>query len=258
MIGPVIALMLGTPLSGQNITAAITAANAPTGTAASPHFVIDSDAANVGAGYTRDTIPASVQVHFSKAPLVFSAEETFRASVQLIDEDGNVITLSSGGGSAGESVSLSALFPTATRTFNLTPDPSVDLGAGKQYRLRYTIQRRGAVLFVFNGVTFYEWNTVDGPDDSSPFTVVHFPDHPEDPQARYCRGYLRAAAAWQKIHALQTAGSTADRSFQLSVPYTHARYDVGGDSQAVNLRFIVEMEDNLGNTVPLENGGSIV
>ena len=255
MLGPVIALMLGSALRGQNITATITAADAPTGTATSPHFVIDSDAANADPNYTRDTIPASVQVQFSRAAGVISSTETFRASVQLVDEDGNLTTLSTGNTSGSQSVSLSALFPTVTRTFNLTPDPSVDLGAGRQYRLRYTIQRRGAVLFVLNGVTFYDWNTVDGPDDSSPFTVVHFTDHPEDPQARYCRGYLRAAAAWQKIHALQTAGSTADRSFQLSVPYTHARYDVGGVSQSVNLRFIVEMEDHLGNTVPLENGG---
>jgi len=242
-----------TPLAAQDISATITSANAPTGTATSPHFVIDSDASNPNPGYTRDTIPASVEVEFNWTGGFSFGTESFRAAVQLIDPDGNVVALSSGGTSASQSVSLSWLSPTTTRTFNLTPKPGVDLGAGVEYRLSYRIQRftEGSI----GGTPIFFWSTVDGPDDSAPFTVVHFPDEPEDPQARYIRGYLTADPSWVKTHALDTGSDTAARSFQVSVPYRQWRYDLGGASESVQLRFTVEMRDNLGNPVALENGG---
>ena len=256
ILGPVIALMLSTLLRGQDITATITAANAPAGTATSPHFVIDSDAVNGAPGYTRDTIPASVNVSFQWTGGLSSGSETYRASVQIIDPEGNPVTLATGGtslSSTSQTVSLSWLSISTTRTFNLAPAPAVDLGAGKEYRLRYTIQRRteGSI----NGIPIFFWSTVDGPDDSAPYTVVHFPDEPEDPQARYVRGYLTAAPTWVKTHALQTSTAANGQSFQISVPYRQWRYDLGGVSQLVQLRFTVELRDNLGNAIPLENGG---
>jgi hypothetical protein len=248
-------LFFALPVAAQNITATITAANAPTGTATAPHFVIDSDASNGAAGYTRDTIPASVNVQFNWIGGFASGTETFRATVQLIGPDGNVAALSSGGTSLSQSITLSWVTTSTTHTFNLAPDPAVDLGAGAQYRLRYSIQRRYVLFVDAFGNPTYGWTTIDGPDDSSPFTVIHFPDQPEIAQARYVRGYLQAAPSWQKLHALQSATTSTNRSFQVNVLYTHCRYDVGGISQSVNLRFIVEMEDHLGNSVPLANNG---
>jgi len=250
-------LFFALPVSAQNITATISAANAPTGTATDPHFVIDSDAGNAAAGYTRDTIPASVDVQFNWTGGSTSGTDYFQATVQLIDPNGNVTALSSGGTSLSQPITLpGALTSTSTtHTFNLAPDPAVDLGAGAEYRLRYSIQRR-YVLFVDGlGNPIYGWTTIDGPDDSSPFTVIHFPDQPEIANALYVRGYLHAAPSWQKLHALQTATTSTNRSFQVNVPYTQSRYDVGGIPQSVTERFIVEMEDNLGNPVPLANGG---
>jgi hypothetical protein len=251
--GVFLCLAAALPAAAQDITATINAANAPAGTADSPHFVIDSDAANSDPDYTRDTIPASVQVQFNWTGGLTSGSGTYRATVQLIDPDGNVVALSSGGNSASQAVSLSWLSTTATRTFNLAPDPNVDLGAGVEYRLRYRIQRwtEGSI----NGTPIFFWSTVDGPDDSAPFTVVHFPDNPEDPQARYIRGYLTAGPTWVKTHALDTGSGAIARSFRVSVPYRQWRYDLGGVNESVPLRFTVEMRDNLGNLIPLENGG---
>lgn len=243
------------PAAAQNISANITATNAPSGTATAPHFVIDSDASNADPLYNRNTIPASVNVQFSWIGGFSSGTETFRATVELINPNGNTVTLSSGGNSASQAISLSWFNPPTTHTFNLSPNPAVDLGAGAEFRLRYRIQRRATLFIDPFGTPVYSWTTVAGPDDSSPFTVIHFPDEPEDPQARYLRGYLRATPTWQKLHAVDTGTTTATRSFRITVPYTHSRYDVGGGTQSVNTRFIVEMEDNLGNPVPLENGG---
>lgn len=247
-------MVLGTPLAAQDITATITAANAPAGTTNSPHFVIDSDAANGAPGYNRDTIPASVEVEFNWNGGFTSGTESFRATVQLIDSDGNQIPLASGGSSASQSVSLSWFTTTTTRTFNLTPDPDADLGAGVEYRLRYRIQRFTAGGLI-GGVPIFFWSDVAGPEDSAPFTVVHFPDDPENPQARYVRGYLTGDPTWVKTHAPQTGTTTTSRSFRVSVPYRQWRYDLGGSNEFVPLRFTVEMRDNLGNLIPLENGG---
>ncbi|HSP44020.1 MAG TPA: hypothetical protein VLO11_14195, partial [Luteolibacter sp.] len=239
----------------QNITATITNASAPAASATSPHFVIDSDATNPNAGYTRDTIPAAVEVQFNWVGGFTSGTETYRATVELIDPVGNVVTLSTGGSSASQSVSLAAWNTSTTRTFNLSPDPAVDLGAGEEYKLRYRVQRWSQITL--GGSTFFTWLTAAGPVDSSPFTVIHFPDQPEDPQARYLRGYLRGAPTWVKQHAIDTALLTSARSFRVSIPYTHARYDVGGVTESVNTRFILEMEDDLGNPVPLQNDGIV-
>jgi hypothetical protein len=252
------AVLCTLPAGAQDITATITAANAPSGTATAPYYVIDSDAANADPAYNRNTVPASVTAQFQWIGGLTSGTETYRAVVQLIDPHGNPVTLASGGtwlASASQSVSLSWFSAPTNRTFNLQPAPAVDLGAGRQYRLRYSIERRYALFVDPFGNTVYGWANAAGPGDSSPFTVIHFPDRPENPQARYVRGYLRAAPTWVKLHALQSSTNTINRSFRVSVPYTHARYDVGGVTESVNLRFIVEMQDNLGNLIPLENDG---
>lgn len=84
------------PAAAQNISANITATNAPSGTATAPHFVIDSDASNADPLYNRNTIPASVNVQFSWIGGFSSGTETFRATVELINPNGNTVTLSSG------------------------------------------------------------------------------------------------------------------------------------------------------------------
>ena len=240
----------------QDITATIDSANAPAGTATSPHFVIDSDAANPDPAYNRDTIPGSATVTFDLTSGL-SATETFRLSAQLIDDNGDPVPLSTGGttvSTAPFDVSLSFFSASSTGTYSINPSPAADLGAGASFTIRYTVQRQGFITLPGGG-SFPTWTTVAGPTDSSPFTVIHFADLPEDPDALYIRGYLRGAPTWTKSHAVQTGTSLSARSFRISVPYTHARYDVGGVSEVVNLRFIVEMEDDLGNPVPLENDG---
>lgn len=258
-------LALAANCLAQDISATITNAGGPSGTPVSPHFLIDSDAANASPAYNRDTIPGSVTVEYNwTGSISGSGTETFRVNAQLLDSDGNPVVLSNG--NAGNQtvstgpldVGLGGLFHPApssfTQTYPLRPKPADDLGAGESFTLSYTVQR-GTVFGFFQGQPLYSWSTITPPAASTAFVLIHFPDLPENPDARYIRGYLRGNPSWVKTHALQTASNGIPSSFRVSVPYTHARYDVGGSSASVQVRFIVEMEDNLGNPVPLENDG---
>ena len=184
--------------AGQNITATITSANAPSGTQTSPHFVIDSDASNANPDYDRDSVPASVEVAFNWTGTGFSGSSTFRATAQLIDADGDPVELASGGtslASASQSVTLSVISPPAVRTFSLEPVPDADLGAGSEYSLRYMVQRQTTLISPGGGVVPI-WINAAGPEDSAPFTVVHFTDDPggagraEHPRIPHCRSEL--------------------------------------------------------------------
>lgn len=243
--------------AAQDISATITSAQAPTGTPTSPHFVIDSDDSNADPAYDRDTIPASVEVDFNWEGGFSSGSDTFRATAQLIGPDGNTVELANGNGttvtSASRTIGLSAFNTNTSFTFELGPQPDVDLGAGDDYFLRYKVQKRFETTF--NGNPFFFWSDVDGPEDSDSFTVVHFTDDPGEPGARNIRGYLTGDPSWVKTHAIQTGSTSVARSFRVSVPYRQWRYDLDGDTEDTELRFTVEITDDLGNPVPLEDGG---
>ena len=165
-------------LHAQVITAAIDSITGPTGTSASPTYVIDSDATNDNFGYTRDKISVSASVTFTKNSANFSESKDFRLSVELIDVATNTAVTLEGGvtSQAGDAqtIGVNAFFPTTTATLTATVDPGVDLGAGKSYLLRVTVERQDTIFF--NGFPLFLWLDADGPDDSTAFTVVHFMD----------------------------------------------------------------------------------
>jgi len=238
----------------QTVTATITSANAPTGTLTSPHFVIDSDAVNADPAYNRDSIPGSVTVRFARDGFSGAASGTFRVTAQIVNSAGTPVTLSNANtgtttlASDPFEISISAFGFPQTNTYNLRPSPAIDLGAGEEYQIRYRVQR-------FIEEPKAAWENDAGPANSAPFVVVHFQDHPEDEDARYVRGYLTGDATWVKTHALQTGTTTFAESFRVSVPYRHWRYDLEGVEESVELRFTVEMFDDLNNPVPLVDGG---
>ena len=247
----------------QNISATITAANGPSGTLTSPHFVIDSDAANADAAYNRDSIPGSVTVRFDWLGGNFdSGTETFRVLARLLDANNQPVQLANANStnfaiaSSPFDVSLSGpnLFfsPTSVSLFReLRPMPAGDLGSGGQYRIEYEVQRREPHPILAGA---FWWVQVGSRGTSTAFVVVHFNDLPEDPAARYVRGYLRGTPTWSKTHAVQT-GTPLSSSFRVSLNYTHVRYDVGGTTVQIPTRFTFTMEDESGNSIPLENGG---
>lgn len=247
------------PAAAQDIVATITSASAPGGTAAAPHYVIDSDATNAGAGYTRDSIPASVGVSFSRAGGVTSATAKFRASVELVGSDGLAVVLANANSgttsiiSATQTVSLSAITPTASRTFSFTPRPAVDLGAGKAYTLRYTIQRESTAMIGGNPITL--WLTAAGPQNSTAFTTVHFRDSPENSLARRVRAYPTGTPSWTKTHLITTGTLEPAPSFTASVPYFAARYDIGGSNAVISYRLTATVTDDTGAVIPLQNDG---
>lgn len=260
----VLLLLLLQPLSGQINVNLVNPSN-PSGTLVDPHFVIDSDATIASVDYDRDRIKASIQGSFSWGGALFSSDSDsgyFRARAQLRDADGNIVELVGSSDFAFSSVVFievgGALNSAPSSTSEIFDDlelvPDVDLGVGETYTIEYTIQR-GSIFGFLGGQPLYSWTNTYGPTSSDEFVVVHFRDNPKDPNAIYARGNLRDTPTITKTFALQTATSSTQRQFTLQVPYSLFRYDLGGSSQSIPVRFIVSMEDDLGNTIPLENDG---
>jgi hypothetical protein len=244
-------------VDAQSVVADMTSVGAPSGSLTAPFFVIDSDADNPDPAYNRHFVPGSAQVSFSRAGGVSSGSETFRVIASLIDSTGNPVTLVGGVTSvvsATQSISLSASTPTATRTFSVEMHPAGDLGAGVSLKIRYSVQRYNLLGIGPGGVPLFTWVTADGPDESTSFIVTHFRDRGVPAENANARGWLRAAAAFDKTFAV-SRGTGLEQSFSVTVPYTLSRYDIGGTSQGISLRFTAEMTDDLGNGVPLVNGG---
>ncbi|WP_193214471.1 hypothetical protein [Luteolibacter marinus] len=247
--------LLAASANAQSILAEIQSITAPTGSAASPRYVIDSDANNGGLGYERDAMTVSASVQFTKNTADFSTSGEFRLSAQLIDTaTGTAVTLESGSTSstgASQTVALNSLSPTTTLSLSAVVDPGVDLGAGKTYRMRVTVQRLGTITFPGGG-TFPAWLTADGPEDSASFTVVHFADG--TPGSEYwVRGYPTGGATWTRSYRVQTDG--AKDEFTATLPYFVSRYDVGGATAIIPFRITAILTDDTGADVPLVNGG---
>jgi hypothetical protein len=244
-------LALMPQLVAQGITTGISSVTSPTGTATAPLYVIDSDAANTDAGYTRDTISGGATVSFNNTG-TSSQTTSYRISATLRDSGGTAaigFTYSN-----SQSVSLAAGAST-TRNFTVQLDPTTDLGAGQQYTVEYKVQ----VLFsgIIGGLPFSFWqDTAAAAVSSTGFTVCHFTDLPENTANRNARGWLRAAPTWTKSHAV-SSGTGSVKQFSVEVPYTLARYDLGGSSASIAVRFTAIVTDDLGNAVPLENGGIV-
>ncbi len=251
----VILSMLCAVASAQ-ISANIEVLDAPDGTDLAPHYVVDSDVNLPLVVNRRHEIKFAADVRFSRKASATPESETFRLSGQLLDADGDAVTLSGGGAIAygpATEVDFAAFQTTHDETLPLQLQPGVDLGAGNAFRIRCRVQRR--VEGELNGKPIYLWENVDGPDDSDRFTVVHFRDLPEDPAKRNVRGYFRGAPAWTKTHATSSGGIASQRRFALSVPYFMARYDLGGSAESVSIRLTATLSDDFGNDVPLQNGG---
>ncbi len=241
--------------SSAQITASIQDSHIPGGTLTAPLYVIDSDSTNAAAGYTRDTILASADVQFTRPLSATTESEDYRLTAQLIDDAGNPVTLSSGSTSiAGPSqtVTFNAFQTVRSFTWALNIDPGVDLGAGRSYSIRYRIQFLSSIIINGNPVPI--WVNTPAIDDSPTSVITHFNDLPENTNNRFARGWLRAAPTITKSYAV-SSGSGTQPSFTLSVPYSLARYDVGGTSTGITVRFTTTLTDDLGNVIPLSNGG---
>jgi hypothetical protein len=239
------------------ISANTTEAGAPSGTLSAPAYVIDSDAANGAAGYDRDAIHGYATVQFTK-PADFTADSgTYRVRAQLLDANGNVVPLEGGATyaySAQQDVAFTAVTTAATRSFEVDLDPAGDLGAGQSYTIRYWVQRWNFVTIGTLGYFTFTSTGGDGPDDSAAFTVVHFTDAVENAASRRARGWLRGAPTFSQTYAI-TGASGSQRLFRASVPYALARYDIGGTSTSIAVRFTAKLSDDTGMEIPLENGG---
>jgi hypothetical protein len=95
----------------------------------------------------------------------------------------------------------------------------------------------------------------DGPDDSTPFTVVHFTDTPENTNARRVRAYTTGGPTWVKTHLVTTGSTTTARGFRVSVPYFAARYDLGGSTATISYRLTATLTDDTGAVIPLLDNG---
>jgi hypothetical protein len=238
-------------LAAQGIQPNISSATSPVGTANAPLYVIDSDAENADPAYTRDTISGGATVLFNNTALS-NQSGTYRISARLRDSGGTAVGAAAS--SASQAVNLAAGASTSIN-FTAQVDPSTDLGAGLQYTIEYKVQ-----AYVYAGMLgslpIFLWqDTAAAAVSSSAFTVCHFTDVPENTANRNARGWLRGAPTWTKTHAV-SSGSGTTRQFSVTVPYSLARYDLGGSSASIAVRFTAIVTDDLGNAVALQSGGT--
>ena len=240
-------------LEAQSIQPSISSVTSPTGTATAPLYVIDSDADNTDVGYTRDTISGGATVLYNNTGI--SAQTTsYRISARLRDSGGTVVGGFSYSGS--QSVTLAAGAST-TRSFTVQLDPATDLGAGQQYIVEYKVQVFVNTGIIIGGSPLFMWqDAAAAAVNSTGFTVCHFTDLPENTANRNARGWMRAAPTWTESHAV-SSGTGSVKQFSVEVPYSLARYDIGGSSVAIAVRFTAIVTDDLGITVPLANDGIV-
>ncbi|MBM3863760.1 MAG: hypothetical protein FJ385_07430 [Verrucomicrobia bacterium] len=244
-------LVAATCAAYAQINTSITSITSPSGTATAPLYVIDSDADNLDAAYERDKIACGGVVQFTNSS-GSATSGTYRLSATLKHSDGTVVASPSY--SASQSVTSLASGASTSKTFSLNIDPVNNLGAGLQYTVEYKVQ---AYVFVglVGGTPFYWWqDTAGAASSTAAFTVCHFNDTPENTANRNARGWLRGAATWTKTHAV-SSGSGTQKQFTVTVPYSLARYDVGGSTASISVRFTAIVTDDLGNAVAMESGG---
>jgi hypothetical protein len=244
-------LTMTSQLKAQGIQSSISSITSPTGTATAPLYVIDSDADNTDAGYVRDTISCGGVVQLTNTS-ASAASGTYRLSATLKNASG--IAVAGPAYSASQTVTNLAAGASTSKTFSLSIDPTTDLGAGSQYTVEYKVQ---AYVFagIVGGFPLYWWqDTSAAASSTAAFTICHFNDTPEDANNRNARGWLRGAATWVKTHAV-SSGSGAQKQFTLTIPYSLARYDIGGSSAAIPIKFTAIVTDDLGNTMNLESSG---
>lgn len=229
----------------------ITNAIGPVGSREAPQFVIDSDAINPDPGYNRNILNGSVTVTFSGP-----GTADYRIIADLLDAADEVVPMVAPDLGTGTMVSdtftlsLAGALPFATRTRSFEFEPDVDLGAGDEYRIRYVVQES-----VTDSNGQQTWIDVSPSEDTIPFVVIHFRDNPVEADTRYVRGYELDDPSWVKVDALQTSNVLVNRSFQVTMPVRLWRYDRNSPSSTVNVRYTAEMRDDLGNVIPLEDGG---
>jgi len=253
-----VAVLSAAASEAAGVDASIQSVSAPSGTKAAPLYVIDSDAESGGVGYNRDTFDGSVQVNFTLASGYASGSDSFRVAVQLVDEQGNAVDLAGTTGktaySATQTISLDGATPASSAIFNVpTIDPDQDLGAGGSYHLVARVQKWSSGTF--QGHPFYYWGNVDGPDDSSPFVVVHFTGPNASDLAVNVRGYTMGSASWGRSYKVATDPDKDE--FSVSVPYRLMRYDIGESwhSSWIGIRLDVDLFDETGAEVPLVGDG---
>jgi hypothetical protein len=230
-------LLLSATAGAQTINPSAITVTPPTGTSASPAFVIDSDSGITPE--TRNKLPVTVRVTF---PLGAAVKQSFRVSAQLLDNAaGNtpVTLVAASALSPAQSISFAGS-GTTFRDFALNLDPNADLGAGRSYVVRAQIQVQGS-----GGV----FSNLGSPRDSSGFTVVHFTQTGAANSKLNIQAHLTAPATLSKAFALFT--NTSQRRFEVSLPMLISRYDLGDVARSVQIRVTPTLTDDLGNAVPL-------
>lgn len=237
-------------LTHAQINSSITSITSPAGTASAPLYVIDSDADNPGATYVRDTIAGGGAVQLTNSS-VSPVSGTYRLSAKLLDSTGAIVASAF---SDGQSVTNLAAGASTSKTFSLKIDPTTDLGAGLEYSVEYRVQAY-VLAGSFGGIPLYWWvDTAAAASTTATFQICHFNDTPENTANSNARGWLRGTPTWTKTHAISN-GSGTGKQFAVSIPYSLARYDLGGASALIPARFTALVTDDLGNTVAMESSG---
>jgi hypothetical protein len=190
-------------------------------------YVIDSDAANAGAGYDRDAIPVSVTVGLTGTAFTEPVRD-FRVGFRMFDTDGNEIALvpssqysneiawpsSFGvalpGGGGGQPLPSSV-------TFTGRPKPATRLDANKTYRIQAQVQRWN-ISILFTG-----YLNLGDPESSLFRRFYHFNNTVSNDAARNVIARMASSASFSRRFAITS--SPNQKGFLVNAPYQIRRYD---------------------------------
>ena len=217
---------------------------------------LDGNAGTVG-----HTVTGTVTATVSLGGGAFSHSGSYRVLYQLIDSDGDFVTLQTGPPGTtrpfqvtqeqGVSLSLFGGTSSQTLTFSLAADPTITLDPKEEYLLKATLQQR-----VQNGqLTTYQ--NVGPAREGEPQQFFHFTNTATD--AALNIQTLARDLTWTGVSALR--GNDALKSFTAELDLQVARFDDPGGtrinrSTVVNLDFDL-LENSTGRQIPLANDGQI-
>lgn len=218
-------------------------------------YILDADASNPGALFTRDLIPFTVRSQFTRASAAVADTANFRYAIRLLRGDGTAVRLSNGNNSATTVFRAFTFewgsFISTYADFNYTIDPAETLSPNEQYQLEVTVQLQ-------NTPTTYV------PQDSAVSAYRRFWHFTSTNPAGNKRNVLARIRQiqWSKRHALRSGTSAPQRSFQALVEIEIRRYDAWDQAtpatNGVEFRLINRLLDSFNtDTFALASGNTV-